>query len=134
MILDIGELHEWLDRLNWGEGLRAPEIASQVRALGGDLPAWVPLALEQLPSDRLFRGAGEVASYVRHLMRSGVLPGDPNLSPVQPPIGYPDSPTGGAFPSHATQHGVGSGAGSGYTGSDAQTGDSQEGVDYTAEK
>ena len=76
MILDIGELHEWLDRLNWGEGLRAPgDRFTGARARRGTT-AWVPLAVEQLPSDRLFRGAGEVASYVRHLMRSGVLPGD----------------------------------------------------------
>jgi hypothetical protein len=92
-----------------------------------DLPGQV---VAQLPADFRFRDPGEVMSYVRHLLAHGILPGDPDLAPTNPPIGYGDSPTGRTFQTHSLDHGVGSGAGSGYTGSDAQTGEGRDGVPY----
>ena len=131
MRIDIGELRAWLGELQWGEGLTSPEVLAQARARSLHPPPGGGQVIEQLPRDYRFRNPGEVLSYVEHLLRSGVMPGNPDLSPVQPPSGYTDSPTGRMLPSSDLNHGVGSGAGSGYTGSDAQTGDSQEGVDYT---
>ena len=134
MRIDIGELREWLGRLQWGEGLTSPEIIGQARATSQHPPPGGGQVIDQLPRDFRFRNPGEVISYVDHLLKSGVMPGNADLSPVQPPSGYTDSPTGRVFQTGEVSHGVGSGAGSGYTGSDAQTGDSQQGVDYTAEE
>jgi hypothetical protein len=134
MKIDVGELREWLGQLQWGEGLTSPEMLAQAHARSHHPPPGVGHVIEQLPRDFRFRNPGEVTSFVEHLLRSGVLPGNADLSPVQPPVGYTDSPTGRVFHSGEVHHGVGSGAGSGYTGSDAQTGDSQSGVDYTAEE
>ncbi len=118
-----GDLRARLARLQWGSGLTPREMMNQDVELPHQL-------LRHLPPDYRFRDAGEVMSYVDHLLAHGVLPGDPTLAATAPPMGYTDSPTGRTFAARPMGHGVGSGAGSGYTGSDAQTGEGREGVPY----
>lgn len=123
MRLDLGELRARLLELHWGGGLTAAEMLAQKP----DLPQDV---IQQLPAGYRFRDAGEATSYLRHLRIHGLLPGNPDLGPVVPPMGYGESPTGRAFSTHEIGHGVGSGTDSGYTGSDAQTGEGRDGVPY----
>lgn len=126
MEISLSDLRARLRELHWGDGLTRDEILAQDTGLPRE-------PLRQLPAGFRFRDADEVMSYIRHLLEHGVLPDDPTLYPVRAPRGYGESPTGRTFSAPEHSHGVGSGAGSGYTGSDAQTGEDQRGVDYTDE-
>jgi len=123
MDTERGELRARLQKLQWGSGLTVREMLAQ----SPDLPQSI---MEHLPRDYRFRDPGEVMSYVHHLLARGLLPENIQVAPVTPPIGYGDSPIGRTFQTHSTEYGVGSGASSGYTGSDAQTGECRQGVPY----
>lgn len=114
-----GYAREALARLHWGDGLRREEMRNQSPALRG--PFW-----EVLPPDFCFPNAASVISYLEQLAAEGPL----DVAAFPPPSGYPDrSTTGLTFPGHDYPPSVGSGAGSGSTGSSAQTGAGKWGID-----
>jgi hypothetical protein len=101
-----------LNHLQWGKGLTRDEMMSQSPDLRVKL-------MRLLPGDYCFPNADSVFSYFAQLEREGRL----ELPSKPPPGGYPPaSPTGVTFPAHRTEPSVGSGSGSGTTGSSAQTG------------
>jgi hypothetical protein len=126
MEINMGEIRARLDQIDWGDGLTRDEIARQAPELSATL-------LDHLPPDYRFADSGSVLSYLRHIVSAGVLPDEVRevVGEADTPRGYGEAPTGQTLVQPDTEHGVGSGAGDGYTGSSAQTGEDQEGVPYT---
>ncbi len=115
---DWQRLRPSLAHLQWGDGLSRDEMINQSPALRTSL-------LRLLPRDYRFPNADAVFSYFEQLEREGRF----ELEPLGPPPGYPDqSPTGPTFPAHRYPPSVGSGYGSGDTGSSWQTGVGHEGT------
>ena len=127
MAIDPGEIRARLTELDWGRGLTREEIRRQAPDLAGD-------TLDQLPPSYRFPDAGSVMSYLEHILEEGVVPEDVRdvVGDSGEPRDYGDAPTGQTIvlPNDPKQ-GVGSGAGSGYTGSDSLSAEGNEGVDYT---
>ena len=127
MAIDPGEIRARLTELDWGDGLTREEIRRQAPDLAGD-------TLDQLPPSYRFADAGSVMSYLEHILDEGVVPDGVRdvVGDSGEPRGYGDAPTGETIvPAPDDKQGVGSGAGSGYTGSDSLSGEGNEGVDYT---
>jgi len=109
-----------LDGLQWGEGLTRNELINQS-------PALRTPAMEVLPADFRFPDAGSVISYFEQVEREGRF----QLADLEPPQGYTDrSTTGLTVRAWHYPPSVGSGYGSGNTGSSAQTGVNRRGVLY----
>ena len=118
---DWHPLRATLEELSWGDGLTREEMLNQCRALRGRADLQV---MRLLPPDYRFRDAGSVMSYFEQLEREGRI----QLEDRPAPTGYPpESPTGMTYPAHEYPPSVGSGAGSGETGSSAQTGAYRQG-------
>jgi hypothetical protein len=101
-----------LSHLRWGDGLTREEMRNQSSALRHH-------RLDCLPPDFRFSDPGSVLSYLDRIEAEGPI----DVSTFPPPGGYGDrAPTGLTVPVHRTPPSVGSGAGSGNTGSEAQTG------------
>jgi hypothetical protein len=112
------ELRGVLEQLCWGEGLTRQEMIDQEPGLRK-----TPIRL--LPRDYCFRDPGSVMSYLEHLAEEGIE----EMEDVPPPVGYGDrSTTGMTVPGHENPPSVGSGYGSGPTGSSAQTGVGRWGI------
>jgi hypothetical protein len=115
---DWRELRPALEKLHWGNGLTRDEMMNQSPALRRP-------ELRQLPSEFRFPDAGSVLSYFERLEESGPI----DVSTFPPPEGYTDrSTTGITVSGHRYPPSVGSGYGSGNTGSSAQTGVGREGT------
>jgi hypothetical protein len=98
--------------LHWGDGLTRDEMMNQS-------PFVRRPELELLPQNFRFVDAGAVVSYFEHVEETGPL----DVSDFPPPSGYGDtSTTGMTVAAHRYTPSVGSGSGSGDTGSSAQTG------------
>jgi len=122
--VDLGEIRERLRPLEWGDGLSRTEIKRQWQ----DMPDAV---YGVLPTDFVFRNEGEVMSYLAHLRRHGAVAPLPELEPH----GYGPSPTGTSVARAPTEHGVGSGTDTGYTGGGSvQTGVGRSGTTYGHEE
>ncbi len=127
MAIDPGEIRARLTELDWGRGLTREEIARQAPDLAGD-------TLDQLPPSYRFADAGSVMSYLEPILDAGVVPDEVRdvVGDSGEPRGYGNAPTGETVvPAPDNTQGVGSGAGSGYTGSDSLSGEGNEGVDYS---
>ncbi len=127
MAIDPGEIRARLTELDWRAGLTREEIARQAPELAGE-------TLDQLPPDYRFSDAGSVMSYLEHILGAGVVPAEVRdvVGDSGEPRDYGDAPTGETIvPAPDAKQGVGSGAGSGYTGSDSLSGEGNEGVDYS---
>lgn len=117
-IPDWRGLRQALQRLHWGNGLTRDEMMNQSPDLR------VPI-MQLLPPDFRFPDVGSVMSYFEKLDREGRLA----LADLPPPGGYStDSATGATVPGYRYPPSVGSGYGSGSTGSSAQTGVGREGT------
>ncbi|MCL5265448.1 MAG: hypothetical protein M1343_09710 [Chloroflexi bacterium] len=120
MKFDLGMIREHLRKLKWGDGLTPAQMRHQWRGM----PQHV---YDGLPKDYVFRNEGEVMSYLEHLLHDGFI--DRLEDTGEDPKEYRISPTGAT--QVPRQHGVGSGAGSGYTGGGSvQTGAGREGTTY----
>lgn len=105
-------LREALRHLRWDDGLTRDEMVNQSAALRRR-------PMDQLPPDFRFPNADSVISYFERLEAEGQI----DVAIFPPPPGYADeSTTGLTVPVHDVPPSVGSGAGSGSTGSSAQTG------------
>ncbi|HLG50017.1 MAG TPA: hypothetical protein VKY56_00060 [Chloroflexota bacterium] len=115
---DWRRLRPALLRLQWGDGLTRTEMMNQSRALRTQ-------TMLLLPSRHRFKGAADVLSYFERLERQGRL----SLADIEPPRGYPEqSVTIAMVPAPRYPPSIGSGYGSGSTGSSAQTGIGREGT------
>jgi hypothetical protein len=115
---DWRELRPALEKLHWGDGLTRGEMMNQSPALRRP-------EMKQLPRNYRFSDAGSVLSYFERLEETGPV----DVSTFPPPEGYSDrSTTGLTVPTHRYPPSVGSGYGSGNTGSSAQTGVGREGT------
>jgi hypothetical protein len=107
-----------LEKLHWGDGLTRDEMMNQS-------PALRRAVMRQLPPDFRFPDAGSVVSYFERLEDSGPI----DVSTFPPPEGYTSrSTTGLTVSGHRYPPSVGSGYGSGNTGSSAQTGVGRQGT------
>lgn len=117
-VLDWHGLRAALAGLQWGEGLTRGEMRNQS-------PALRTPAMRLLPPDFRFPNAGSVLSYFEQLEREGRIV----LAELDTPQGYTDrSTTGLTISAYRYPPSVGSGYGSGNTGSSAQTGKGREGL------
>lgn len=106
------ELIPALEALHWGDGLTRDEMMNQSPRLRRS-------ETELLPPTFRFVDAGAVVSYFEHLEETGPV----DVADFPPPTGYGDrSTTGTTIPARTYPPSVGSGSGSGNTGSSAQTG------------
>ncbi len=109
---NVASLEEALRHLQWGDGLTRDEMKNQSRALRQG-------SIDCLPEDYRFANADSVLSYLEHVEDEGTI----DVAAFPPPEGYSDrAKTGLTIPVHNVPPSVGSGAGSGSTGSSAQTG------------
>ena len=121
-IEDWRALRPTLDELSWGDGLTRDEMLNQCAALRSKPDLRI---MRLLPPDFRFPGPGAVMSYFEQLEREGQI----QLEDRPAAVGYPSqSATGLTLPAHRYPPSVGSGAGSGSTGSSAQTGVGREGT------
>lgn len=110
-IPDWHQLTPSLQHLQWGDGLTRDEMINQSPELR------VPVMM-LLPPDFRFPDAGSVASYFEQTEQEGRL----ETAAFPPPKEPTQSTTGSTFPAHHYPPSVGSGYGSGNTGTSAQTG------------
>lgn len=121
-VYDWHGLRSALQELSWGDGLTRDEMLNQSEALRSEPDR---KAMRMLPRAYRFPDANSTLSYFEQLDREGQI----QLANLPAPAGYsPTSPTGETFPAHRYPPSVGSGYGSGNTGSSAQTGVGREGT------
>lgn len=116
---DWQTLRHALSQLQWGDGLTREEMRNQSPALRETT------VMQWLPPEFRFADVGSVISYFDQIEKEGRI----TLAELPPPEGYPElSTTGLTVPAHPNPPSVGSGYGSGNTGSSAQTGKGRRGT------
>ncbi len=121
---DLDPLMPQLGALDWSSGLTREDLRDQI----ADFPSSVYMLL---PSEREFRSPGELVAFYRHAWPRSRQEGIPAAGAVAdggPAAWGPSPPSTGARAVGGT-HGVGSGADSGYTGSD-EAGYGRSGASY----
>ena len=123
-LIDLHHILPQLRALDWSHGL----TRDQVRARLGDFPAGVYLLL---PSEREFRGPEDLVRFYRRAWVRSHQEGIPASGAAEDggPAAWGPSPPATGARAVGGRHGVGSGADSGYTGSD-DVGTDRSGASY----